>query len=1097
MAFMDFFKSHRRKLLSVTAGLLIWSLLIQGFFSHMPYAAAGLTSVPWADYLAGIWAEKSATWNWTSPPSGTPRWDGTAVAPQTTMEGTKKVYLITTPQELYWTRANFTGNSGYIDAEIRLMNNIDMGGAVGQIWTPYSSNFKGEFNGRGNTIFNLYVSRPASENNGLFSFTASSSNIHDLVMVSPKVVGKKYNGALVGMDYGVVKNIRVEKAWIQIPLDSDWGSAIVGYCNTYGLYDGLAAVDSIIYGGSHLGSVVGMPRKIQNSYAIGCTVISTGYHSGGFMSCTDYLQSVKNCYSDCEVYGTRETGAFLGYSTNAGTGGTAIIENCFAQGSVEGVQNIGGFAPGFQGYSGGITVRDCYSTAIVGMRDGGTSIGSFTGISYSNVRFQNCYAAGEVGGLENNTDIGGFIGVNNGATFSNCYYDKQTTAMREVAAGVGSAAGITGLLTNSDKGGGGQKMTGHELTGFSPSIWKFEDQLYPQLHIFADADSVVFPDGNMNAPLNRATGAAYSAASVATPILAPWENVPIDTSYDTVRDITVDFPFAQNSNHVIVWSNKGKKGVVEPNKDVLTVYNGGKTAHVNTVGIEWVYATHTATISGISVTAVRPIRLIPTRSLYAGEDKVKNAGETYDNWEDVTLINSTALELDRHIQTMYPSMNMGRDMDPTASVLNIPTLIENEDAENAYEDAISSIDENTESSIDENTESSLDESTASSLDESTASSLDENMASSASEHIASSTSEHIASSASEHIASSTSEHTANNVSAYIESSASEHIASSASEHIASSASEHIASSASEYIESSIDENGEENTETEMDSTSLDFGDAMQIPAPPMIPPVPAFDNGGQPGEIIVPLTGQDARALVENGNAPSYTTNSPTIVDQDGTIYDYFGSADVYRQFNGSQTLPAQYGGKVFTITYVWLLSDGRFLTDDKQLEVISDLVVMHIRQVVVNRHSSVVPLPQNGYMTLDNQDVNGTVKSNINVICASGNNQVEYTNFYFGIAPQVEDFFAVNPIIPQNYQYAGNFVSYSTGSADFAQAATGAIKVDYTTDKEVWITVYIEPITEEPGYYEWDSAVNDFGKIQLPPNLPPVAETIDTHQQD
>ena len=59
-------------------------------------------------------------------------------------------------------------------------------------------------------------------------------------------------------------------------------------------------------------------------------------------------------------------------------------------------------------------------------------MGGFAGDAGSAMAFQNCYSAGEVGSLETTTttpSVEGFTGV--GGTFTNCSYDKQTSAMRE------------------------------------------------------------------------------------------------------------------------------------------------------------------------------------------------------------------------------------------------------------------------------------------------------------------------------------------------------------------------------------------------------------------------------------------------------------------------------------------------------------------------------------------------------------------------------------------------------------------------------------------------------------------------------------------
>ena len=153
------------------------------------------------------------------------------------------------------------------------------------------------------------------------------------------------------------------------------------------------------------------------------------------------------------------------------------FENCYSSGTVEGQDGIGGFVGGIYqdvraysidggatSYRGQAVFKNCYSTASVGMQYAGSRVGGFAGTVYGNVRaeeaadrshiFINCYAAGEVGGITTDTSTtslnttGGFfgeyyLGTKNNKTeliefeedsipyLQNCYYDKQTTAMRE------------------------------------------------------------------------------------------------------------------------------------------------------------------------------------------------------------------------------------------------------------------------------------------------------------------------------------------------------------------------------------------------------------------------------------------------------------------------------------------------------------------------------------------------------------------------------------------------------------------------------------------------------------------------------------------
>ncbi len=928
---------------------IVLTILILFSFSFLLSPRVFAQEQSWADYLESIWEEKKGEWEElfkrkTLPPGISTAWDGTysASPPESSTEEGKFIYNIYTAEELAWI-AHYYGKKGYgtedvnitnESAIVRLMNDIDLGGEHN--WTVFGSTFKGEFDGQGHTIYNMLCNYPNSKNIGFIRLIASSGVMHDVNFSYCKTIAQQYVGTATGFVDGDIQNVKVENSWVEVPksysedTSNDTNVAgVFGYCNTYKVIKNIASINNIIYGRDHVGAVTVMPRHIANSYAIHCTVISTGFHSGGFISCTDYLKSIRNCFSDCTVYGTSETGAFLGHSFN-NEGSRAIIENCFAQGSVEGVSVIGGFCPALDGKGywndekkkyngGGLTVRNCYSTAIVGMKNGGKFMGSFVGEVKKDVIFENCYAAGEVGGLDNDAPfanpnytadfaaynsigysidkskryVGGFAGISlqnvedtinnetHTVTYKNCYYDKQTTAMREVASGVGDIDGITGLLTNSTKGDY-QKMVGYELDGFDASIWKFEDNLYPQLKIFEDSSSSTF-----TSPLDKVRAKAYSGASVSTPLLNPWDNIPSipPHAYDTVRDITLSFPLTKNPNYDLKWTNDKIKGVVEPDKPIIEFTQDSFYANVKTVGIEWVYANNTVNEMGIAVTAIRPLRVIPTKSLDAGIDQIKNVGDWYDNWADVTLIDSTALGLNEHI--------LG-------------------------------------------------------------------------------------------------------------------------------------------------------------------------------------------GEKIEPKIGKNARLLVENGSAPVYTKNSPYILDNFNKHYDYFNTSYINKIFNGGKPIPAYYAGKEFTISYSWVLPDGRYLQDSKLLEVLGKMV--HIRQVVMDYDSEKnVDMPVIGYMKLNNVKVEdiSSIKftSNINTNSGLAQNNPPFSDFSLSIDPTYMGY-TVDCIIPQYYEYQGyNMTSVNLPHDAMSRDTGSPILLDYNNSNEYWITIYIKQIDNNTGN-KIDYYTNDFGTI-------------------
>lgn len=236
--------------------------------------------------------------------------------------------------------------------------------------------------------------------------------------------------------------------------------------------------------------------------------VSVSADSGGLLSCVGGI-IVRNCYTNNVMYGNSQTGTFTGRifwvgKTSAGrffdddntqTIGT-YFENCYASGAVEGTDKIGVFSGFIQVLNANHTTlfKNCYSTAMVGMDYAGTDLSGFIGCDETSINtstnleiggqviktngdaFINCYAAGEVGNILTETNpqniafsdntktrLGGFIGSIHRSTnpaptayFNNCYYDMQTTGMRERGYGMsatleGIAGGYTVLVLHKRK----------------------------------------------------------------------------------------------------------------------------------------------------------------------------------------------------------------------------------------------------------------------------------------------------------------------------------------------------------------------------------------------------------------------------------------------------------------------------------------------------------------------------------------------------------------------------------------------------------------------------------------------------------------------
>lgn len=279
---------------------------------------------------------------------------------------------------------------------------------------------------------------------------------------------------------------------------------------------------------------------MEDCYSINSTVFSyspsRAADSGGMVSCVSGL-TARNCFTNNTMYGNAVTGAFVGrdvcntdgylYDDNNKRSINSYFENCYSTGSVEGQDSIGGFMGSRNGTSEGlgapVVFKNCYSTAMVGMDYAGTNLGGFIGrdetVTYRNVNLDldgdgsidvsnngsiyiNCYAAGEVGNILTDTNpnttntnkLGGFVGgiANKNAKFVNCYYDMQTTAMRERGYGEGvNPEGIKGVYTQSSAKKGIQGLTYNGNSSDTLNVnmndelsWSYTENYYPRLNVF-------------------------------------------------------------------------------------------------------------------------------------------------------------------------------------------------------------------------------------------------------------------------------------------------------------------------------------------------------------------------------------------------------------------------------------------------------------------------------------------------------------------------------------------------------------------------------------------------------------------------------------
>ncbi len=326
----------------------------------------------------------------------------------------------------------------------------------GVVLTPVGNptkNFTGVFDGNDNIIRNAVIYQPSSNYVGLFGYTGSGSQIHNLGVADVNIAGKNYVGGLIGQNYqgnitncytagtvtGYINNggyVGGLVGWNNEGTVNNCYSAstVAGYTHVGGLVGysvagnitgchatgtitgherigGLVGIDGYAEGGGGPGSP---PSIITNCYATG-TVIGNGTSGagqiGGLVGASAN-STITGCHASGEISGNRSVGGLVG---SIGARDVAII-NCYATGAVNGTSGQIGGLVGLVSCANSSNIRNCYSTGDV---SGGTDwVGGLVGQDYSNASINNCYSVGSVTGT---TMVGGFIGKAGTDSITNCY----------------------------------------------------------------------------------------------------------------------------------------------------------------------------------------------------------------------------------------------------------------------------------------------------------------------------------------------------------------------------------------------------------------------------------------------------------------------------------------------------------------------------------------------------------------------------------------------------------------------------------------------------------------------------------------------------
>lgn len=301
-------------------------------------------------------------------------WDGSVAERFSGGSGTETdPYLIESGAELAYLSkfcaegGNTSGLYYELTADIDLANNVFT--PIG----PSSTNqFKGIFNGAGNTISNLKIDRTESLS-GLFG-RVNGATIQDLTIDHATITSTSGNvGALVGAAYGtctitncVVKNSSVTGG-------SNLTGGLIGYSGT--AVSKCAVIDTTVSGTEYVGGLIAQVGKaVTECYTLHVTVTATGDYAGGLIGGGN-ASDIANCFvRGGSVTGDGYVGGVIG---DGGSYSKAKIKTTYAVADV--TAGTGEFGPLAGGSYVTITTASsfyCSDSALTGKDSGKNTTGT-------------------------------------------------------------------------------------------------------------------------------------------------------------------------------------------------------------------------------------------------------------------------------------------------------------------------------------------------------------------------------------------------------------------------------------------------------------------------------------------------------------------------------------------------------------------------------------------------------------------------------------------------------------------------------------------------------------------------------------------------
>lgn len=295
------------------------------------------------------------------------KWDGT-VGTAFGGSGTKDdPYQIESGEELAYLSKLVADGVDTSGIYYKLTEDIDLNNiAFTPIGTTTSLQFKGSFNGAGNTISNLKVENNVSLT-GLFG-RVNAATISDLTIDHATISSTSgiYTGVLAGAVYGSSNITNCVVKYSTVTGKGNYTGGLVGYSGAD--ISRCAVIDTTVNGTAYVGGMFGQGKKVTECYVLRGTVTASGNYAGGLLGSGS--AQVENCFVR-SVTVTASTGYAGGIIGN----GSAKVKNTYAVADVS--SESGSY--GSLGGSSTVTVSNAFYCKDSTITGSGTSYLTGTG----------------------------------------------------------------------------------------------------------------------------------------------------------------------------------------------------------------------------------------------------------------------------------------------------------------------------------------------------------------------------------------------------------------------------------------------------------------------------------------------------------------------------------------------------------------------------------------------------------------------------------------------------------------------------------------------------------------------------------------------